>query len=157
MSFTRFFDDENRIAKQLQQSTDPGRYILSVPGNHGDKPMFYNDPQIRMQKWGANLMTNTINLESDLKGLTRNMNRDCTKTNDFMKTSVSSRSVSYPEYDEHIEQSRTIAPAWEIRTEENDRWNYLHFNPQNHVCYHFQNNLSSRILEKDHFKLKSNK
>ena len=150
MSFTRFHDDDARIIKSLQQSTDPGRYMLSVPGN-GNKPFFYNDPSIRMQKWGGNLMTNTINLESDLKGLTRQVNRDGVDENDFMKNSVSATSLSYPAYDGHVEQSRIITPSWEIRTEENDRWNYLHYNPQNHVCYQFQNNLSTRILEKDNY------
>ena len=82
MSFTRFHDDPCRINKQLQESTDPGRYMLNVPGN-GDKPCFMEDPYIRLQKWGANLHTNTINLESELIGLSinknknRNNNRDC--------------------------------------------------------------------------------
>ena len=113
----RFHDDDARIIKSLQQSTDPGRYMLSVPGN-GNKPFFYNDPSIRMQKWGGNLMTNTINLESDLKGLTRQVNRDGVDENDFMKNSVSTNSLSYPAYDGHVEQSRIITPSWEIRTEE---------------------------------------
>ena len=65
MAFTRFNYDECRTKKQLQQSTDPGRWILDVPGN-GDAPCYIEDPQIIIQKWGANLRTNTINLESDL-------------------------------------------------------------------------------------------
>ena len=60
MSFTRFHDDPCRINKQLQESTDPGRYMLNVPGN-GDKPYYIEDPYIRIQGWGANLRTNTIN------------------------------------------------------------------------------------------------
>lgn len=152
MSFTRFHDDEARIIKSLQQSTDPGRYILNVPGN-SDKPLFYNDPSIRMQKWGGNLMTNTVNLESDLKGMSRFVNRDCVNINDFVQNSVSTSSLNYPAYDGHVEQSRIISPAWEIKTQENDRWNYLHHNPQNHVCFQFQNNLSTRILEKDNFSI----
>ena len=65
MSFTRFKDDPCRIKKELQELTGLGRYMLNVPGN-GDKPGFMEDPHIRMQKWGSNLMTNTVNLESDL-------------------------------------------------------------------------------------------
>ena len=80
MSFTRFHDDPCRIKKQLQESTDQGRYMLNVPGN-GDKPCFMNDPFIRMQQWGANLMTNPIDLESDLKGMSRNLNRDFSSDN----------------------------------------------------------------------------
>ena len=82
MSFTRFHDDPCRIEKQLQESTGTGKYMLNVPGN-GSKPCFMEDPFIRMQKWGANLQTNSINLESDLKGLTRKLNNDCEKVNDY--------------------------------------------------------------------------
>ena len=49
MAFTRFHDDPCRIEKQLQETTGIGRYMLNVPGN-GDKPMFMDDPFIRMQK-----------------------------------------------------------------------------------------------------------
>ena len=41
MSFTRFHDDECRIMKQLQESTDIGSYHLNVPGN-GDKPYYFD-------------------------------------------------------------------------------------------------------------------
>ena len=77
MSFTRFYDDPCRIEKQLQESTGTGRYMLNVPGNMGDNPCYMEDPYIRAQKWGGNLRTNTINLESDLMGLSRNLNNDC--------------------------------------------------------------------------------
>ena len=44
------------------------RWILNVPGNGAD-PCYMEDPQIIIQKWGGNLRTNTINLESDLRGV----------------------------------------------------------------------------------------
>ena len=65
MAFTRFHDDPCRIKKQLQESTGAGRYMLNKPG-WGANPCFMDDPYIRMEQWGANLQTNTINLESDL-------------------------------------------------------------------------------------------
>ena len=76
MAFTRFRDDPARISKQLQQSTDPGRWILNVPGN-GDTPSYMADPQVRIQTWGANLMTNSVLLEGELRGVGRLLNRDC--------------------------------------------------------------------------------
>ena len=76
MSFTRFHDDPCRIKKQLQESTGIGKYMLNVPGT-GDKPCFMEDPYIRLKQWGANLRTNTINLESDLIGLSRPNTKDC--------------------------------------------------------------------------------
>jgi len=62
MSFTRFHDDDLRIEKQLEQQTYIGRYQLDVPGQGASMP-FQDDAQLRMQGWGANLQTNTINLE----------------------------------------------------------------------------------------------
>ena len=78
MAFTRFNYDECRTKKKLQESTGPGRYALNMPGN-GTSPCFFNDPQIRMQKWGANL-DNVINgapidIDSDLKGVTRKLTK----------------------------------------------------------------------------------
>ena len=76
MSFTRFHDDNCRIEKQLQELTGTGRYMLNTPGP-GKNPCFMEDPYLRLQYWGANLKTNSINLESDLRGLTRSANKDC--------------------------------------------------------------------------------
>ena len=74
MAFTRFNYDECRTAKLLQESTGPGRYMLDVPG-WGAKPCFFDDPQIRMQEWGANLRKvpqgAPIDIDSDLIGITR--------------------------------------------------------------------------------------
>jgi hypothetical protein len=95
MAFTRFHDDPCRITKQLQESTGLGRYMLNVPGN-GDKPLYMEDPHIRMQKWGGNLLTNTINIESDLMGLTRNSNRDEISENNYKTKAVKYGTGSIP-------------------------------------------------------------
>lgn len=155
MSFTRFHDDPCRINKQLQESTDPGRYMLNVPGN-GDKPCFMEDPYIRLQKWGANLHTNTINLESELIGLSinkymnRNNNRDCiTNINNF--NSVKTKAINYQNCNPITQQSRVTNPAWLYRDVEQNNFNILPLNPQENVCIPFQNNLNTRILERDYF------
>ena len=150
MSFTRFHDDPCRIEKQLQESTGSGKYMLNVPGN-GEKPCFMEDPFIRMQKWGSNLRTNTINLESDLRGLTRHTNRDCMKVNNYEKHRVKSRKVTYPSCNPSTEQTRATNPAWQLRDLEQVDWYTLPLNPQENTCMTFQNNLSTRILEKDNF------
>ena len=150
MSFTRFHDDPCRIEKQLQESTGTGRYMLNVPGN-GSKPCFMEDPFIRMQKWGANLQTNCINLESDLKGLTRPLNNDCEKVNDYKINAVKSNKVQYPVCNPSTEQPRATHPAWTARDLEQVNWYILPLDPQENVCIPFQNNLSTRILEKDYF------
>jgi hypothetical protein len=154
MAFTRFHDDPCRINKQLQESTGLGRYMLNVPGN-GSKPLYMDDPFIRMQKWGGNLTTNTINLESDLFGLTRNTNRDDIATNEYRLNAVKTKKQEYETAAPSTDQSRATHPAWEYRDLEQTKWAILPLNPQENICYTFQNNLSTRILEKDIFVAKA--
>jgi len=155
MACTRFNYDPCRTKKQLQQSTDPGRYILNVPGN-GDTPCFMNDPHIISQKWGGNLRTNAINVESELKGINRNTNRDCLDKNQYQNYNVQSSAIQYPVCNSmYTEQSRAIMPAWTIRGVEKDSWlQHVHINPQNHTEIPFLNNIDTRILEKDYFERK---
>ena len=75
MAFTRFNYDESRTRKKLQQSTDIGNYHLNVPGN-GTQPFYIEDPTIRIQKWGGNLHTNMIDIDSNLKGIDKPLNYD---------------------------------------------------------------------------------
>jgi hypothetical protein len=151
MACTRFNYDSCRTKKQLQQSTDPGRWILNVPGN-GSNPGYMEDPQIIIQKWGANLRTNTINLESDLKGVNRQIGRDCLGKDEYQKYNVPNEAIKYPTTNAlYIEQSRATNPAWMYRDLEQVDWYYPLINPQINTCIPFQNNLSSRILEKDYY------
>jgi hypothetical protein len=156
MAFTRFKYDDCRTKKQLQQSTDPGRWVLNVPGN-GDQPCFIEDPQIIIQKWGANLRTNTVNLESDLLGVNRQANRDCLGKDNYKNYSVPNEKVEYPNCNNlFTDQSRTTNPAWWYRDREQVNWSHLPLNPQENTCLPFQNNLSTRILEKDYYTPKRN-
>ena len=150
MAFTRFHDDSCRIIKQLQEDTDQGRYMLNVPGN-GLTPSYMEDPYIRMQKWGGNLQSNTINLESDLMGLTRPLTLDCREKNNFEKHKVNSERLNFPSQKPFVEQPRAINPAWTVLEVEQNNFEYPFFDPQLNVCIPFHNNLSSRILEKDYY------
>lgn len=156
MAFTRFHDDPARIIKNLEISTYAGRYALDSPGN-GANPTYMQDPFIRMQKWGGNAMTEATEIENDLFGLTRNMNRD-TFDNLYCKgngtTRFPSDSRPVPSKDvmnAYTDQSRATHPAWILRDKTQHRPDYPLFNPQEHVAIPFQNNLSTRILEKDYF------
>ena len=152
MSFTRFHDDPSRIAKQLEESTASGKYILNTPGN-GEKPYYMEDPYVRMQLWGANLRTNPIEIDNDLKGLTRPLNRDCLKENNYISHTANSQSVEYPSFGMMTEQPRATMPAWTLRGINTEQFsqNYLFFNPQSHVETPFSTNIASRISEKDEF------
>lgn len=149
MSFTRFHDDPCRVKKQLQEMTGPGRYMINQPG-WGDKPCYMEDPYMRVQQWGGNLRTNTINLESDLMGLTRTLTKDC-EENNYKKEAVKSEQISYPTCGSFTDQSRVTDPAWWYRDLEQVNWAILPLNPQENTCKPFQNNLNTRLLEKDYF------
>ena len=110
-----------------------------------------DDPFIRMQKWGGNLMTNTVNLESDLFGLSRNTNRDDIQSNEYRINAVKGKKQEYQTVSPYTDQSRVTHPAWEYRDLEQTKLAILPLDPQENTCFTFQNNLSTRILEKDIF------
>lgn len=153
MAFTRFHDDEARIIKQLQQQTDQERWYLDTPGN-GDKPCFMLDPQIIPQKWGGNLWTNSVDIQSSLLGIDRQLNRDCLEKDKYKKQSVFTSPIDYPVCDTFLttEQSRAIMPAWTARDLAQNHAYILPKNPQLNTEMPFQNYLSTRVLEKESFK-----
>jgi len=150
MACTRFYYDDCRTIKRLQQSTDPGKWILNVPGN-GPTPDYMADPHIRPQKWVGNLMTNTVQLENSLRGMNRPLTRDCVKDT-YTNYSVPTSRLECPTNTTmYTEQSRTTNPAWWYRDLEQVDWYILPLNPQENTCRPFESNLSTRILEKDYF------
>ena len=135
----------------MQEITATERYMLNVPGN-GSNPCFMQDPKMRLQKWGANLMTNSIAVENELRNMNRNINRDLVGTNQYAPLeTLNAAPQTYDECVSFTDESRATMPAWELRDKEVTRWEYPLMNPQENVAYNFQNNLSTRILEKDHF------
>jgi hypothetical protein len=161
MSFTRFNDDPCRIQKYLEETTNIGNYGINVPGN-GSEPLFINDPYIRVQKWGANLSENATELENDLRGLTRKLNRDTIQENnfvDYLNNNSLYYQKKYPVHkDEMTHQPRATDPAWTLRELDSinspsvpNNFKYLHMDPQKHISIPFHNNISSRIVEKDYY------
>jgi len=150
MSFTRFHDDPNRIRLQSELSTFAGRYQLNTPGPGADLP-YFEDPQIRLEKWGANTMTNTVNLESDLFGLSRRLNRDLVDMNNYKTFSTQSAPLHFGNKPEFVEESRASHPAWMYKDLEQPRWELPWINPQSNLELQFPNNIQTRILEKDYY------
>ena len=150
MSFTRFSDDPIRISKQLQESTGVGRYMLNVPGPGVNLP-FLEDTHLRLQGWGANLQTNTVNLESQLIGLGRPLGCDAIE-NVYTKYDVQSSRPSYPMANPYVEETRASHPAWVYRDLEQPRWEEPWINPQANLEKLFHDNIQTRILEKDYYK-----
>ena len=157
MAFTRFNDDDARIRKKLEVMTFAGRYRLDEPGNGMDLP-FFADPQIRLQRWGANLGTNTTNLESDLLGLSRKYTRDDPLLNDYRRHAAVTQPAVPPgscaTENPFVSESRTVMPAWTFREMQVPRWETPWLNPQAHTEKDFLDNVQTRILEKDYFQRK---
>lgn len=150
MAFTRFHDDPCRMAKQVQESTEQGSYYLNVPGN-GVRPTYLTNTHVIPQKWGGNLSRNSVNLESDLRGLTRHLTRDHINKNSYTENQVNQEIQSYPINSSQTEQSRATHPAWLYRDAQQYKNKILFLNPQENVCLPFENNLNTSLLEKDYF------
>jgi len=158
MAFTRFHDDPARIAKQLQQQTDQERWYLDVPGvGGGEKPCFVLDPHIIPQKWGANMWTQSTDINSALLGIDRRLNRDCIPVNGknpYKRQTIHTSPIDYDTCDSFLttEQSRSIMPAWTARDLQQNHGYLLPNDPQAHTELPFQHSVSTRILEKSTFK-----
>ena len=145
MSFTRFHDDPNRIKKQVQQSSGLCRYQLDAPGP-GILTPFMEDPQIRLQKWGANLKTNTVNLESDLRGIGHTLSKD---DKDFSSLTPNTNNKIYGSESAFVDESRASHPAWMYRDLEHSIWTTSFHDVQSKTEIPFSYNQPSRILEKN--------
>ena len=152
MAFTRFNYDDCRTAKLLEESTGPGRYMLNKPG-WGNKPCFFDDPQIRMQEWGANLRKvphgAPIDIDSDLMGITRPLTKYCSK-DEYPNTGVvKSKRVRYPTCSGAVtDQSRATHPAWMYKDLEQNHRYILLDNPQKHSEINFKHNIYNFDLRK---------
>ncbi len=153
MSFTRFHDDTPRIEHSVQASRDVGNYYLYTPGQGTDLP-FMEDPQMRIQQWGANLMSDTTNLESDLRGISRKLTRDPNAT--YQSTAISQPTpMSFPVSNQHVLESRASHPAWMYKSQDHTRWEVPLLNPIANLEKGFHDNIQTRILEKDYFREKT--
>ena len=144
MSFTRYHDDPSRIQKSLDESTFTGRYQINTPGPGTQMP-FMNDPQVRMQTWGANRMTDTTNLESELRGLGRVLDHNYDRTYQEVKL-FQGAPVAYPVSNVHVEESRASHPAWMYKDQDHTRWEAPFLNPLANVEKRFQDNIQTRLL-----------
>ena len=144
MAFTRYHDDPSRIQKSLDEATFTGRYQINTPGPGINMP-FVNDPQVRMQTWGANRMTDATNLESELRGLGRVLDHNYDRTYQDIKL-FQGAALSYPVSDVHVEESRASHPAWMYKDQDHTRWEAPFLNPLANVEKRFTDNIQTRLL-----------
>lgn len=161
MSFTRLSSDMERLCANVNSSAGLGKYMLNVPGP-GIKMPFQEDPHVRMQLWGANVMTNTIGVENDLRGITRRANFRAVDGVTYAEKAVTdARLINFAKAQPFVEESRATHPAWTYKDKELRRWAYPQLNPQYAPGEYMpgtfglgkgiHENISTRILEKDYF------
>ena len=146
MAFARNIYDGKTTTEILREQTYINRYMLDVPGPGNNLP-FIDDPFIRMQKWRGNLMTNIVSVEGDLLGLTRNLNKDSIKDNNYIDHAVKTKSVNYPVVNPPTDQPRATHPAWADREIEPSNWNILSKNQHSNAFMKFDNNIDTRLNE----------
>jgi|TARA_B110000483_G_C18206048_1_gene547637 hypothetical protein len=147
MSLTRFNDDDARVKKRLQESLSIGLYQLDAPGP-GPQTPFIEDIHIRLQKWGANLHNNTIELENDFRNMNNRLSNNMKNYKDL--EAVTSEN-NYPDEAPFIDESRASLPAWTFRDMESNRWEYPLHDTQKNIERPFIFNEQSRISLKDNF------
>jgi hypothetical protein len=129
MAHTRFSNDTARIQKQLQESTDVGRYMLNRPG-WGETPHYVEDPYIRMTHWGGNLMRSPVDIASELDGRTSGLTKygSVPPARPAEKASVARGGPAVEQAWTH--QSRATHPAWLYRELTTHRWDMPLHDPQ---------------------------
>ena len=157
MSFTRFYDDPNRIQARVENSAYAGKYFLETPAVEGENRMpFQEDPHIRLQRWGANMTTSPLDVENQLFGLDRRLNRDYMgDAGGFYSSLLPTAGVPISYSSEHkinTDETRASNPAWLLRGIEIPRWEEPFLNPQANLEKTFADGISTRNEEKDNFR-----
>jgi hypothetical protein len=137
--FTRNKDTRSRINYELTQLSQNNNYTFATPGNGIDIP-FIKDPHIRLQRWGANLNMNAIDIENDLLGKTRTMNRDYIKKHEFSKHAVTPiynnyKSVSIPNTHSRLDTNLLDEKEIAINNPSALIFQNLPNNPQKHIYF----------------------
>ena len=109
------------------------------------------DAYVIPQKWGGNLWSNAVDVQSFLLRLDQPLGKDYLgKPNRGHHLSANPNKYS----DSNTlmtEQSRAIMPSWTVRDIPQVKEEFPLFDPQSNVTIPFPNYLSTRILEKDAF------
>lgn len=125
---TRINVDAARCAAQNDQASFPGQYQIQTPGQNGYVP-YFSDINIRLQKWGGNMRTNTFELEAALQGRNRGP-----ISGGGIRPEVQVESQPLPcgtsdfQFTTH---ARIVDPAWDLRDKPITRWDTSLVRPRN--------------------------
>jgi len=142
MSYTNTFYDETKVKQYMDENTYINQYMFHMPGNGGSRPMYVEDPHVRLTKWGANRWTNNVYIEDQLNNRGRKHRRrrhDYTLSDLRENIEGNCSKLEYPESEASFfetRQSRAENPAWTLRDSTAHQFYERHFplfNPQRHV------------------------
>lgn len=144
-------NDPGRLRKEAEMSSYTSRYHLCMPGPGIDAPI-PDDVHVGLQSWAGNWAKNRIDLESDLHGQTRVLNRDHLNGAEYQAhATVIEPAVRYTHNTPFVEETRASHPAWMFRGVEIPRWEEPWLNPQalSAIERPFSTNIQSKLLDRD--------
>ena len=94
-----------------------------------------------------------IDIDSDLKGVGKKLKGGgLLNTSSYKYNSPQTRSLHFDTCTAPVtDQTRVTHPAKNYKSLEQTRSDYPLFNPQENTCFHFQNNLNTRLFESDSY------
>ena len=149
--FSSIRNDLGRLRKEAEMSSYTSRYHLCTPGPGIDAPI-PDDVHVGLQSWAGNWAGNRIDLESDLHGQTRVLNRDHLNGAEYQAhATVLQPAVRYTRENPFVEETRASHPVWMYRGVEIPRWEEPWINPQalNAIERPFSTNIQSKQLDRD--------
>tara|TARA_Y100000385_G_scaffold72802_1_gene73431 strand:- start:398 stop:862 length:465 start_codon:yes stop_codon:yes gene_type:complete len=134
--FTRTKDRGNKIHYDLEVLAHNNNYTFSKPGN-GTSLAYMKSPNIRLQQWGGNIRTNMTEIEHDLRGQTRKLNRDNIDANDYKKNEASSQPLVFENTSIKHSNTRTEENRCDVLDSclKNSMKNFLYEDPQKNIRY----------------------
>lgn len=135
--FTRTKDKNEKIKNDLKILTNTHNYTFLTPGT-GPHPEYVVDPHIRLQKWGGNLRNNALNIEHDLLGQTRRLNRDNVLDNNHTEHAVTSNKSFYtittiPNVHTYLQEISMDTKENSLQASTTNHFDILDEDPQKHI------------------------
>ena len=147
MSFARTTYDECDYKASLTSSIGPGKYKLTTPKS--DDPCFQLAPETGFAAGGGGRYDKAalIDVDSELIGITRQYRR-CP---DPFKDVPHQQELKFPpcKFEDAAEASRISNPPYTLREQGVNRFEYLCFDPQQHVEFPAHRWVHNRLLVKD--------
>lgn len=146
--------DGCKTEDDLRVTTGPGRYQMDAPNKYCDA-CYVTEPTTRQQKWGASLNSQYIktDVESDLLNINRPGSRIACNQYEPKKNAINQSATVAPKECSFPQTfTRLVDPPCTGRSSGWNRWEWLCDNPQENVMIPFDNQVTTRLQQKDQFR-----